>query len=398
MSIRPFVAVAAATVMLTFGSSQMQAGFTEWMEKQWNAANEMAGDAADAAKQTYEENWDKLPGEITVCTAKELQGWMKELVVPEFKKKAPRIEIEIKAHGSGALVDAMNNGNMMECDILITGSDISALRWKDYDINNKSYIAYSPTVWVGDKEKLDAARTFLGKVAGDPMNCTDLAKVAEQRRYGRIQEGGKGKIDLEMTTSNSGQSMYVSCVYSILDAIDPADVEDRLNADPASEDQVREFFKAVKFKVPSTTTLTLKGDGQFIHPNGVGYKHLAIATYESLLLPLSKVFADQGRTMEVIYPSIIILNNFPAVRITTEGKNGLATEAFVRYLTGTEAQQAIVGYGFRPANPSVKYGDEPAAKFFNTDIEVGDPPTSRQMLRDLWDIVADDPKAKAVQF
>lgn len=109
-------------------------------------------------------------------------------------------------------------------------------------------------------------------------------------------------------------------------------------------------------------------------------KHLAIATYEALLPQLSKVFVDQGKQMEVIYPPIIILNNFPAVRLTTEGKNGMATEAFVEYLTGAEAQQAIVAYGFRPANPLVKYGSEPAAKFFNTDIEVGDAPSSQQML------------------
>ncbi len=398
MRYKPLIAIAASTLILTITSGQARAGFAEWMERQWQAAQEAASGAADAAQETYEDNWDKLPGEITVCAAKELKGWMTEVVVPGFKKKAPRVTVKIEAHGSGTLVDAMNNGNTMQCDILIPGSDVSALRWKDYDINSKSYVAYSPTVWVGDKAKLDAARVFIGKSVGDPMSCTDLAKVAEQRRYGRIQEGGKGKVDLEMTTSNSGQTMYVSCVYSILDAIDPADVEDRLNADPAKEDLVREFFKVVKFSVPSTTTLTLKGDGQFIHPNGVGYKHLAIATYESLLPELSKVFADQGKQMEVIYPSISILNNFPAVRVTSDGKNGMATDAFVKYITGTEAQQAIVRYGFRPANPLVKYGTEPAAKFFNTDIEVGDAPSSQQMLRDLWDIVSDDPKAQAVQF
>jgi hypothetical protein len=225
-----------------------------------------------------------------------------------------------------------------------------------------------------------------------------LAKVAEQGRYSKIKEGGKGKIDVEMTTSNSGQSMYVSCVYSIVDAIDPQEVEQKLNADPALEDQVRAFFKPVKFDLDSTTSLTVKSEGGFMHPNGISYKHLAIATYESFLPQLAQEFAKQGKEMEVIYPSIGILDNFPAERITTEGKNGNATQAFVQFLVGAEAQGQLPRFGFRPANPNVDYSKDPVAKFFNNRIEVGDAPTTPQMLRDLWDIVSAEPKAQAVKF
>ena len=384
-----------ASLVLTIGAftaaPSANAGFTDWMQKQWDAANQLAS-------TTYQENWDKIPGKITVCSATELKGWMNELVVPKFKEKAPRIDVKIEAHGSGKLIDAMNAGNTMGCDILIPGSDVSGLRWKSFADHKRQYVAYTPTVWVGDKTKLDAARTHLGKQPGAPLNCSDLSAVSTERRYSKIKQGGKGKLDLEMTTSNSGQTMYVSCVYSILDAIDPADVEDQLNEKPELEDKVRAFFKSVKFQLPSTTTLTLKGEGQFLHPNGVSYKHLAIATYESLLPELAKSFESQGKEMEVIYPPISILNNFPVMRVTNTGKNGKATEAFVAYLTGKEAQAGIVNYGFRPANPTVKYGKEPATKFFNKDIEVGDAPSTQQMLRDLWDIVSDEEKSKAVKF
>ena len=88
----------------------------------------------------------------------------------------------------------------------------------------------------------------------------------------------------------------------------------------------------------------------------------------------------------------------PATRITTEGKNGQATEAFMRYLLEEEAQRALLNYGFRPANPKIDYTSDPKGSFFNNDIEVGDAPTSQQMLRDLWDIVGDDPKTQAVKF
>jgi ABC-type molybdate transport system substrate-binding protein len=380
-----------AVVFILFGFGQAQAGWSDKLQQWWSSTTE-------AAQEAYEENWDVLPGEITVCVAKELKGWITDEVVPKFKAKAPRISVEIEAHGSGDLVNAMNAGNSMGCDILIPGSDVSGLRWKGFESAKRSPVAYSATVWVGDKEKLDAARAFLGMGMDAHLSCVDLATVAAERRYSKIKEGGKGKVDIEMTTSNSGQSMFVSCAYSIADAIDPQDVEDALNTNPALEDTIRSFFATVNFDVPSTTTLTTKAQGQFMHPNGIAYKHLAIATYESFLPLLDEEFTEQGRTMEAIYPSISILNNFPAVRITTEGKDGQATKALVTYLLQEEAQRELVKHGFRPANPKVDYSDDPVGRYFNSDIEVGDAPSSQQMLRDLWDIVSDMPKAEAVKF
>lgn len=385
------IAIAAAALGAALSAGAAQAGWMDKLQQMW-------GDATEKAQETYEENWANLPGEITVCVAKELKGWITEEVVPKFKDKAPLISVEIEAHGSGDLVDAMNAGNTMGCDILIPGSDVSAMRWSGFDIGKRKPVAYSATVWVGDKEKLDAARAFLGKDMSAHLTCSDLAEVAAQGRYSKIKEGGKGKLDIEMTTSNSGQSMYVSCVYSIVDALDPQEVEEKLNANPELEDKVRAFFKEVRFELPSTTTLTMKPEGQFMHPNGIAYKHLAIATYESFLPALDKEFTEQGRQMEVLYPTISILNNFPATRITTEGKNGNATQAFLDYMLGLQAQDDLARFGFRPANPKVDYSASPMAKYFNSDIEVGDAPMSQQMLRDLWDIVSEMPKAQAVQF
>lgn len=392
----------AASLALTLAAGQAQANWRDKLQSMWDqtatAASDAASGAMDSAKQAMEENWSAMPGDITVCAAKELKGWINEVVVPRFNDKAKRIKVEVEAHGSGELVDAMNNGNSMSCDVLIPGSDVSAMRWADFDIGKRKSVAYSATVWVGDKEKLDAARTFLGKAPGDALGCDDLATVAGQRRYSKIKQGGKGKLDVEMTTSNSGQTMYVSCVYSILDAIDADDVEDALNSNPEKEDAVRAFFKAVKFDVGSTTTLTTKAEGGFMHPNGIGYKHLAIATYESFLPTLTKAFAEQGKQLEVIYPQIVILNNFPATAVTTEGVDGQAAAAFMSFITGEEAQKELMRYGFRPANPKVSYAGTEAEKYFNNDIEVGDAPTNPAMLRDLWDIVSDDPKASAVKF
>jgi ABC-type molybdate transport system substrate-binding protein len=393
----PFV-LAAAILAGALGSGPTRADWMEKVQGWWNQAADKAQDAYGKAQSAYKDNWAVLPGEITVCAATELQDWITTDVVPQFKKQAPLISVKIEAHGTGELADAMNADNRLQCDVVIFGSDVAALRWKGYDIDKRVPVAYSATVWVGDKEKLGAARAFLGMDPASPLTCSALATVASQGRYSKIKEGGKGKLDVEMTTSNSGQSMYVSCVYSIVDAIDPREVEEKLNATPALEDQIRAFFKAVKFDMDSTTSLTVKAEGEFMHPNGIAYKHLAIATYESFLPELAQEFAKQGKEMEVIYPSVSILNNFPAVRITTEGKNGNATQAFVQFVVGEEAQGKLPHFGFRPANPKVDYSKDPNAKFFNNEIEVGDSPTNQQMLRDLWGIVSAEPKAQAVKF
>lgn len=386
-------AVAAAVT-----TGEVHADWAEKLQQMWSGAATKAEELYGQAQTTYRDNWARLPGQITVCTATELKDWVNGEVIPSFKEAAPLIGTKIEAHGSGELADAMNGGNAMKCDVVIFGSDVAALRWKGYEAAKHTPVAYSATVWVGDKEKLDVARAFLNKPVDARLTCPDLAKVAEQGRYSRIKEGGKGKLDVEMTTSNSGQSMYVSCVYSIVDALDPQEVEQKLNANPALEDQVREFFKAVKFDVDSTTTLTTKAEGEFMHPNGIGYKHLAIATYESFLPLLTEEFSKQGKQLEVIYPAISILNNFPAVRVTTEGKNGEATKAFLQFLLSEETQAQLPARGFRPANPKVDYSHDAAAKFFNNKIEVGDAPRTQQGLRDLWGIVSGEGKAQAVKF
>lgn len=398
-----------ASLLLALTWTQAHASWLDKVGEFWDQSKEVAQDLATkaqeqaqdlsaAAQDFYQEKWGGLSGEVTVCVAKELKDWINTAVVPPFKAYAPKAEIKIEAHGSGDLADAMNGGNSMGCDILIPGSDVSGMRWKGYDIGKRKPVAYSATVWAGDKAKLDAARSFLGKAEGDALGCADLSKVAKERRYGRIQEGGVGKLTLEMTTSNSGQSMYVSCVYSIVDAFDPREVEDRLNKDPDLETKVREFFEEVKFDSSSTTTLTVRAEGGFMHPNGIGYNHLAIATYESFVPYLTEQFAEAGKELEVIYPEISIMNNFPATVLTKEGDNAELTKAFLDYLLAKEAQDQLVEYGFRPANPQATYLDNEKSKYFVNDIEVGDTPNTRQMLKDMWGIVSDMDKAKAVQF
>jgi hypothetical protein len=139
------VFLVAATFAVTLSLSQARADWMEKMQGWWNQA-------ANKAQTAYKDNWAVLPGEITVCAASELKDWINTEVLPRFNERAPLISVKIEAHGSGELPDALNAGNSMQCDILIAGSDVAALRWKGYDIGKRTPVAYSATVWVGDKE------------------------------------------------------------------------------------------------------------------------------------------------------------------------------------------------------------------------------------------------------
>ncbi len=88
---------------------------------------------------------------------------------------------------------------------------------------------------VGQKEKLDAARAFLDKKPTEALSCGDLSAVASKGRLGRILKQGQtsklpatSRLTLEMSTSNSGQSAFVTCVYSTFDATSAKEVDEAL--------------------------------------------------------------------------------------------------------------------------------------------------------------------------
>ncbi|KOR27395.1 hypothetical protein TI04_13410 [Achromatium sp. WMS2] len=115
---------------LIFSNGIVSAGWLDSVQNLW-------GKAVD----TYDENWDILPGSITICVATELKDWINQSIVPKFAKKAPRVSVVIKAHGSGELTDAMNQGNSMGCDILIPGSDVAGQRWNGFAGTEKQSVA-----------------------------------------------------------------------------------------------------------------------------------------------------------------------------------------------------------------------------------------------------------------
>jgi Bacterial extracellular solute-binding protein len=362
----------AALLSISMASSGHAFSFTELYNKGFDQLN----------KQIY-----SAIGSLKVCAANELKPWLSSDVVPAFKlaEKGLKIgESDLIFEGSGELADRWNDGNKDSCDIIILGSDVSALRGVGFERTKALNIAYTPTVFIGVKDKLAAAREHLNKAPADALSCSELALVAKKGRMSRLKPGSNGKLAIEMSTSNSGQTGYVSCLYSELGADSPKDVEAILSA-PASEPKrtaVRNFMSSVVFEQASSrkvVDLFIDGEGL-----GVGAAHLVIGTYESYLPEITKVASANNIELEVVYPPVSILNNFPAFVIAPDGSPAAnAAKALLQLATSMRMQQHLLKYGMRPARQGLTL-----PSYMNVKIEVGDSPRNRKDLRQLWDIVA----------
>jgi hypothetical protein len=304
-------------------------------------------------KQIY-----RATGSLRICAANEVKAWVASDVVPVFRDSEKAVSIserDLIFNGSGELADNWNANNRDKCDVIILGSDVSALRAADFDRTKSINLAYSPTIFVGLKDKFAAAAA-------------------------RFQVG---KLAIEMSTSNSGQTGYISCVYSELNAESPKEVEVALDGAGGEKKQadLRDFMSTVIFEQTSSSKikdLFISGDGM-----GVGAAHLAIATYESYLPEITKAAAANNIAIETIYPAISILNNFPAFIIAKEGTPAFdSAKAFLQLATSARIQQQLLKYGLRPAQKGI-----PLAPYMNMKIEVGDSPRNRRDLRRLWDVV-----------
>ncbi|PWU17983.1 MAG: hypothetical protein C5B49_07960 [Bdellovibrio sp.] len=337
---------------------------------------------------------------IHICSASELKKWIEDSVIPAYKERSgiPLKASDITFKGSGELADRLNDGNRDKCDLVIFGSDVSAFRAKDFTKADAKDMANSPTIFVGMKDKIDLARQHLKKQQNDKLTCSDLATVAQIEHAGRIdpEKDYLGSLTLELSTSNSGQSMYVSCLYSELDAYKPAEVEAKLN-DKTSEEaekRIRDFMKAIKFDVDKSgdvkdSFLLGEGDGR------PGLAHLAIATYEYYLPEIAENFKNNGSEYEVIYPPISILNNFPAMIVAKEGTEGFKTANDLRdFMRSKEMQSKLPSLGFRPAVTGIDVKSGPFYGLMNFKERIGRPPASSHALGKLWDVVREVLRSK----
>ncbi len=351
------------------------------------------------AKDEFSSRFYKATGSLRICAANELRPWLEKDVVPAFKESEKSVTIrenDLVFNGSGVLVENWNQGNRDRCDIIILGSDVAALRGQDYDKNKATYLAYSPIVVVGQKEKLDAAKAYLDKKPGDALSCADLATVSGKGRLGRILKPGQAsklpvtsRLSLEMSTSNSGQSAFITCVYSTFDATTAREVDEALatkESEPG-EKSLKDFMSTVKFDVESSSRVK----DEFVQsPLGVGGEHLAIFTYESYVPEIKKAAAQNGIELEIMYPAIGILSNFPAVIIAKDGTPAHETaSAFLKLAKSKGMQESLVKYGLRPSIAGIAMPD-----YMPLNIGVGDSPRNRGDLKKFWDIVGSVPSVK----
>lgn len=381
---RAFVASAACVAI--FSSNACAGGFA--FDELWKRTKD------EFSSRVY-----KATGTLKICAANEVKAWLEKDVLPEFKESEKAVSIresDLVFNGSGVLAENWNQGNRDRCDIIILGSDVAALRAENYDKNKATYLAYSPIVTVGQKEKLDAARAYLGKKPGEALSCGDLASVAAKGRLGRILKPGQSsklpatsRLTLEMSTSNSGQSAYITCVYSTFDATTAKEVDEALSTkeSEAGEKSLKDFMSNVKFDVESSSHVK---DGFVQSPLGVGGEHLAIFTYETYIPEIKKVASQNGIELEVTYPTIGILSNFPATIIAKEGTAANDTaKAFLKLAKSKRMQESLLKYGLRPSIAGITMPE-----YMPLNIGVGESPRNRDDLKKFWDIVGSVPSVK----
>ena len=378
--------LAAFACMAIFTSSASAGGFQ--FDEMWKRT-----------KEDFSSRFYKATGSLRICAANELRPWLEKDVIPAFKQGEKSVTIredDLVFNGFGVLAENWNQGNRDRCDIIILGSDVAALRSDSFDKNKAIYLAYSPIVVVGQKEKLDAAKAYLDKKPGDALSCADLATVAAKGRLGRILKPGQvsklpvtSRLTIEMSTSNSGQSAFITCVYSTFDATTAKEVDEALatKESETGEKSLKDFMNTVKFDVESSSRVK----DEFVQsPLGVGGEHLAIFTYESYLPEIKKAAAQNEIELEVIYPAIGILSNFPATITARDGTPASDTaNAFLKLAKSKSMQESLLKYGLRPAIAGIAMPD-----YMPLNIGVGDSPRNRGDLKKFWDIVGSVPSVK----
>jgi hypothetical protein len=196
----------------------------------------------------------------------------------------------------------------------------------------------------------------LDKKDGNKLTCGELASGAAKGRLGRILKNGQSsklpatsRLTLEMSTSNSGQSAFITCVYSTFDAATAKEVDEALGTkeSEAGEKSLKDFMNTVKVDVEGSSQVK---ESFLQSPLGVGGEHLAIFTYESYLPEIKKAAAHNSIELEVIYPTIGILSNFPATIVAKEGSAAHETaNAFLKLAKSKLMQERLLKYGLRPA-------------------------------------------------
>jgi hypothetical protein len=105
----------AAVLSVSLATNGHALSFTELYNKGFDQLN----------KQIY-----SAVGSLRICAANELKPWLTTDVVPAFRMAEKGLKLnasDLIFDGSGELADHWNNGNKHKCDIVIMGSDVSAL-------------------------------------------------------------------------------------------------------------------------------------------------------------------------------------------------------------------------------------------------------------------------------
>lgn len=327
--------------------------------------------------------------EITFLYSTEKKDWV-EAAAASFQQEHPAIKVSLEGRGSLDAAQAILDGR--EKPTVWSPADSAVLRLLESDWaadpsrgalfaergeDAPQPLVTTPLVFVVWE---DRANVLLRASEGRAVSWKTIHKaVASDQGWPAI--GGKaewGFVKLghtDPTRSNSGLQAILLATLEYYNKRSGLTVGDLL--DPKYQEWIRQLEKGVtRFE---TSTGTFMTDMVRFGPS----KYDIAVVYENLAI--SQIANAQGRwgSLRVYYPPLTLWSDHPAAVLQAPWVTPRQKEAarqWLAYLRSRPVQEKALGFGFRPADPSVPIkaadGSSPFTRLAEHGIQVEVPPAA----------------------
>jgi len=336
--------------------------------------------------------------EISMLYGTEKQEWI-EAAAADFQKEHPEIKLVLKGKGSIDAAQAIVDGAEKPTVFSPADSLIQNLLAADWQAKNKTELfstsgedqpqplVITPLVFVIWEDRAQA----LLKEAGGSVTWAAIHKAVSSNK-GWPAVGGQaawGFVKLghtDPTRSNSGLQALLLMTLEHTKKTSGLTVGDLL--DPKYQAHIKEIEKGVaRFE---TSTGTFMTDMIRFGPS----KYDVAVVYENLAV--SQIANAQGRwgSLKVYYPATTLWSDHPAGILNAEWVTPAQRQAartWISYLRSRPVQEKALGYGFRPADPSVPLktanANNPFTRLAEHGVKIDIPPVAQtpdgQVIRNL---------------
>jgi ABC-type molybdate transport system substrate-binding protein len=288
---------------------------------------------------------------ITVVNGSELDETL-QVLVPEFQRQHPDIEVVLKSQGSQDMVNRyLDDRNDFQPNVLIP-ADAQFLqelqdRWQTQH-NNEAFVG--PPRAIAKTNLVAIAWPERGKTLfpQGKFSWDRIEKAMQGRNWpavgGAANWGSFDFVLTDPTRSNSGLLTLALWSESEAGALSPAKFTDP---------QLTSLFQLIKqsvYQPPRSSDILLK---EFI-ARGANEADIGI-TYESIALYRWSQAQSSQQPYQIYYLDRTV-ETTPTAAIVSRHSNAAQTAAaqkWIDFLLQTQGQTALAQHGFRPVNPQV---------------------------------------------